>query len=51
VTVTEILRGVDIALGLLPLEECEKFDRDGNKTVTIDELLTAVNNALAGCER
>lgn len=49
VTVDELIRGVNIALGNLPLEDCESFDADGSGDVTVDELITAVNNALSGC--
>jgi hypothetical protein len=49
VTVDEIIRGVDIALGLLPVGDCESFDRDGNSVVTVDELIIAVDFALQGC--
>ncbi|MBI1815511.1 MAG: hypothetical protein HYR72_11070 [Deltaproteobacteria bacterium] len=48
-TVDELVRGVEIALGLLPLDECPSFDADMSRTVTVDELVTAVNNALNGC--
>lgn len=50
VTVDELLTGVNIAIGTLPLDHCALFDADGNGTVTVDELLRAVNNALNGCE-
>src|SRR5438309_1485406 len=49
VTVDEIIRGVDIALGVLQLTDCPNFDRDDNGKVTIDEVITAVDVALQGC--
>ncbi len=49
VTVDEIVRGVSIALGVLPLSECTPFDLDADATVTVDELVRAVTAALQGC--
>jgi hypothetical protein len=49
VTVDELIRGVNIALGSLPLSECPVFDGNEDGSVTVDELITAVNNALSGC--
>lgn len=49
VTVDEILTGVNIALGGLPMTDCPAFDRDGSMTVTSDELVEAIQNALNGC--
>jgi hypothetical protein len=49
VTIDEILRGVNIALGSAGLQDCAASDRDGNGEVTVDELLGAVNAALTGC--
>jgi polyhydroxybutyrate depolymerase len=49
VTMDELLKGVNIALGGLPLPACEMFDYNGDGTVTVDELLRGVNNALDGC--
>ena len=49
VTVDELLVGVNIALGSLPVERCATFDVDGDGNVTVDEILTAVNNALNRC--
>jgi hypothetical protein len=49
VTVDEIVRGVNIALGSLPVGDCPSFDTDGSGTVTVDELIRALNNALGGC--
>lgn len=49
VSVAELVRGVNIALGRAPIEECPAFDRTGRRTVTISELVAAVNSALRGC--
>ena len=48
VTVDELVKGVNIALGTLALEECPVYDADGNNAVTVDELIRAVTNALTG---
>jgi hypothetical protein len=49
VTVDELIQGVNIALGTLPLGACMSFDVNGDGAVTVDELVQAVNNALSGC--
>jgi cysteine-rich repeat protein len=49
VTVDELLLGVNIALGVDSVTECEPFDVNMSGDVTVDELLGAVNNALNGC--
>ncbi len=49
VTVDELIRGVNIALGLQMVEACPAFDRDHSGTVSIAELILAVNAALSGC--
>jgi len=49
VTVDELVKGVNIALGTSPLVQCEAFDRDQGGTVSVDELVAAVRNALEGC--
>ncbi len=50
VTVYEVLRGVNIALGAFLLTDCPSFDGDSNGEVTVNELVQAVKNALAGCQ-
>ena len=45
----EVVRLVAIALDVLPLEHCAAGDRDGNGTITIDEIVAAVTRLLAGC--
>lgn len=49
VTVDELVRGVNIGLGIVPFDDCPQFDRDGSETVSVDEIITAVQNALNGC--
>jgi hypothetical protein len=49
VTVDELIRGVDIALGMVPVCECVPIDSNHDRTVTVDEVLTAVGRALNGC--
>ena len=49
VTVDEIIKGVNIALGNAGLDTCQQFDANGDGSVTINELIVAVNNALSGC--
>ena len=49
VTIDELLRGVNVALGTAPLSACEMFDDNGAGTVTVDKVVRGVNNALHGC--
>ena len=49
VTVDELVKGVNIALSILPVTDCPAFDRNNDGTVTVDELVTGVNAALSGC--
>jgi hypothetical protein len=49
VTVDELLKMVNIALGSEMVGLCEAGDRNGDSIITVDEILTAVNNALNGC--
>ena len=49
VTVSELIVGVNIALGSAALAGCPSFDVDGTGRVGINALITAVNNALGGC--
>lgn len=50
VTVDELLKAVNIALGTAAVDVCLAADRDGNSAVTIDEILAGVTAALNGCE-
>jgi len=49
VAITELIAGVDMALGTTGQNQCPSFDTDQRGSVTIAELITAVNNALHGC--
>jgi hypothetical protein len=49
VTIDELIVGVNIALGNLPLSACPVFDANLDATVSITELLTAVTNGLSTC--
>ena len=49
VTIDEILRMVNIALGSSPVDECWLGDQDGNGEITVNEIVAAVNRALNGC--
>ncbi len=49
VSISELIRGVNISLGSAELSTCPAFDSSGDGTVTINELIQAVNAALQGC--
>ena len=49
VTIDELIRGVNIALGNDPISECNAIDNNADGEATIDELLRAVNAVLQGC--
>ena len=49
VTVSELVRGVSIALGRQLVDVCPDFDVNRDGTVSISELIRAVNSALFGC--
>jgi hypothetical protein len=49
VTIDELVRMVNIALGLLPPEACLFADTNGDGEVTIEEIVQGVNRALNGC--
>jgi hypothetical protein len=49
VTVNELLRMVNIALGDAPVDTCEAGDSSHDQVVTINEILQAVSKALTGC--
>ena len=40
---------VNIALGNAPITACDAGDANTDGEITIDEIFTAVNNALNGC--
>lgn len=49
VSISELIRLVNIALGQQALTVCPVGDRNGDERITINELITAVNRALNGC--
>jgi len=49
VTISNLILGVSISLGRQTLSSCEAFDENGDGTVSVSELIRAVNNALNGC--
>jgi hypothetical protein len=46
VSIDELIRGVNIALGNSPVSECLPFDRVADGQVRVDELVRGVRNAL-----
>ena len=49
VTVVELIKGVNIALGSALVTQCPIIDANGDQSVTVNELVSAVNNALVSC--
>jgi len=49
VTVAEVVRCVSVALDLVSSSDCLACDRDTNGSVTVDELVLAINRVLTGC--
>jgi hypothetical protein len=49
VTVTDIVTMVDVALGELPITDCQSGDANGDGIIVVNEIINAVNNALNGC--
>jgi YVTN family beta-propeller protein len=49
VSISELIRGVNIALGNDPVSNCPAFDTSGDGEVAISEIIAAVNAALSGC--
>ena len=49
VTVNEIVKLIDIALGNSPASDCAAGDSNHDNQITVDEIIKAVNNALSGC--
>lgn len=49
VTVDEVMLCVDIGLGAMPRGACTACDGDGNLSVSINEIVGAVDRALNGC--
>ena len=51
VTIDDLIKMVNIALGLLPVDECPTADADDSEEVTVDELIRAVNAALSRAQQ
>lgn len=49
VSIGELVRAVNIALGSAALDTCPAIDLNGNGSADINELVAAVNNALNSC--
>jgi hypothetical protein len=49
VAINELIVGVNIALGNVPVSTCAVFDRNDDEQVLINEVIDAVNRALNGC--
>jgi hypothetical protein len=49
VTISELIRAVNISLGSQPLSNCMAADTSGDGSVAINELIQAVNASLMGC--
>jgi hypothetical protein len=49
VTVDEVLKAVNIALGAAQVSTCPLADANGDGVVTVNEIVLAVNNALYNC--
>lgn len=49
VTIEELVRMVNIALGLQTIGSCVAGNDNGDEQITIDEIIKAVNRALGGC--
>lgn len=49
VAINEVITGVGIGLGLVPLAGCLAMDADRDQSVAINEVISAVNNGLGSC--
>ncbi len=49
VDVHDVITGINIVLGQSDVSSCPAIDADGDGTVTVDEIIRAVANALNGC--
>lgn len=49
VTVNELILGVNIAFGTVPVSRCAPFDADANGLIEVNELIAGVNALLSGC--
>jgi hypothetical protein len=44
-----MIRAVHVALGLLPLQDCDPADVDGDGTVTVVDLIAGTGAVLGNC--
>jgi hypothetical protein len=51
VSLDELIAGVGIGLGQLPVDRCPAVDSEPDGAVRIDELVRAVAIAVGGCEQ
>jgi hypothetical protein len=49
VEISELVRGVNMALGSLPVTSCPPLDTDSGGSIAVNELIAAVAAALNGC--
>jgi hypothetical protein len=49
VTIDDLVTGVNISLGQLPISDCPAFDANVSGEVTVVELLQGLLNAQHGC--
>jgi hypothetical protein len=49
VTTNELVLGINVALGLKPLDACRPFDANRDGAISIAELLSSVVDAMNGC--
>jgi len=44
-----VVSGVDITLGIAPVDACTAYNAESGGLVTVDKLVRAVQSALGGC--
>jgi hypothetical protein len=49
ITIDEIIRAVNIGIGLLALEQCPAGDANNDLQVSIDEIIRGINGGIDGC--
>jgi len=49
VTISDLITAVNIALGHLSLSACQSLDADNGGSVSVGEIVAAVNEVLHGC--
>jgi len=49
VSIDELVLALDIALGLVPLDDCNGLDVNGDQQISVDEIVRAVLSAVARC--